>query len=123
MNRPIKFRAWVESQNYMAYQGTPDLETIQSFMHHFGDKPLMQFTGIRDKNRKEIYEGDYLNIGDGLGFATDLKGNNVIYEVKFVGCEYILYRNDLQLRWGKLSVLAEMHWECKVVGNIHENKL
>jgi hypothetical protein len=50
MMREIKFRAWDESQNYMAYQGTPDLETIQSFMHHFGDKLLMQFTGIKDKN-------------------------------------------------------------------------
>jgi hypothetical protein len=42
--RTIKFRAWDESQKYMAYQGTPDLETLQSFIFHFGDKPLMQFT-------------------------------------------------------------------------------
>ena len=26
--RTIKFRAWDESQKYMAIQGTPDLETI-----------------------------------------------------------------------------------------------
>lgn len=60
MKREIKFRAWDESQKYMAYQGTPDLETIQSFMHHFGDKELMQFTGLTDKNGKEIYEGDLI---------------------------------------------------------------
>ena len=62
MNREIKFRAWDECQKYMAYQGSPDLETIQSFMHHFGDKTLMQYTGVKDKNGKEIYEGDILRI-------------------------------------------------------------
>ncbi len=36
----IKFRAWDEAQKHMAYQGTPDLETIQSFMHHFGNNKL-----------------------------------------------------------------------------------
>lgn len=58
--REIKFRAWDETQRYMAYQGTPDLETIQSFMFHFGDKKLMQFTGLQDKNGVDIYEHDYL---------------------------------------------------------------
>lgn len=60
MAREIKFRAWDESQKYMAYQGTPDLETIQSFMHHFGDKQLQQYTGLKDKNGKEVYEWDIL---------------------------------------------------------------
>jgi GrpB-like predicted nucleotidyltransferase (UPF0157 family) len=32
--REIKFRSWDKDAKYMAYQGTPDLETIQSFMHH-----------------------------------------------------------------------------------------
>lgn len=58
MSRQIKFRAWDKDQKYMAYQGTPDLEAIQSFMHHFGGEELMQFTGLLDKNGKEIYEGD-----------------------------------------------------------------
>jgi len=60
MYREIKFRAWDEINNKMAYQGSPDLETIQSFMQHYGDKTLMQSTGLYDRNQKEIYELDLM---------------------------------------------------------------
>lgn len=50
-NRLPRFRAWDDKQKYMAIQGTPDLETLASFMHHYSDsKFLMQSTGILDKN-------------------------------------------------------------------------
>lgn len=65
MEEEYEFRAWDEKQNYMAYQGTPDLETIQSFMFHFGDKLLMQYLGIRDRNGKKVYKGDIIkNVDD-----------------------------------------------------------
>jgi uncharacterized phage protein (TIGR01671 family) len=81
----------------------------------------MQFTGLRDRNGKEIYEGDLLNIGaNEFGFVTNNKGENVIYEVKFEGCEYILFRTDLNFNWGRLSRLDELCWNCQIVGNVHE---
>ena len=96
----IKFRAWDESQNYMAYQGTPDIETIQSFIHHFGDKTLMQFTGLHDKNGKEIYEGDIVT--DGVGKFK------IIYDLKLAGYQpYCIFRDD-----------PENY--CEVIGNIFE---
>jgi len=58
--REIKFRAWDRNNKYMAYQGTPDIETLESFIFHFGDCILMQYTGLKDKNGVEIYEGDVL---------------------------------------------------------------
>ena len=60
MAREIKFRGWTIN-GYMAVQGTPDLECLQLFMHHYSDAELMEFTGTFDKNGKEIYEGDILS--------------------------------------------------------------
>jgi uncharacterized phage protein (TIGR01671 family) len=60
-NRLPKFRSWDDKQKHMAIQGTPDLETLTSFMHHYSDsKFIMQSTGILDKNGVEIFEDDFL---------------------------------------------------------------
>jgi uncharacterized phage protein (TIGR01671 family) len=68
-----KFKAWIEKQNFMAIQGTPDLETFQSFMFHYcNEKLLMQSTGIFDKNGIEIFQNDLL-----IDRETDDEGNDI----------------------------------------------
>jgi len=63
MSRVIKFRVWHKNGNYMLPPSSIwklnlfDDEDAQS-----GNWEVMQYTGFKDKNGKEIYEGDVINI-------------------------------------------------------------
>ncbi len=105
-SRLLKFRAWDEKEKYMAVQGTLDLETLQSFIFYFGGDILMQFTGMKDKNKVDIYEGDLI-------VYSKIKGMSMIRFEK--GSFFFYGKATTQFLWN----IEEK--EIEVIGNIFEN--
>lgn len=111
MSREIKFRAWDKSSEYMhsnvqsgVYED-PDEWTEFSTVLGLERFEVMQYTGLKDKNGKEIFEGDIVQFDSFRDFTER-------YEI-----EYTSYGE-----WGiGVHRLAMRFKACEVIGNIYEN--
>ena len=66
--REIKFRAWTEADGGVMLEpgdayGTRHPLDVCTYLIEGQDVELMQYTGLKDKNGNEIYEGDIINYG------------------------------------------------------------
>ena len=108
----IKFRVWDKKNKVMA--SWKFIKEFYDFNELDNNKTFLQFTGLKDKKGKEIYEGDIIKITNNDLFDEPLK---------------IIWYEPIA-RFGMQELNSYCCWdfnpkrmrEMKVMGNIYENK-
>lgn len=114
--RPIKFRFWSKEFGKILEVFKLNIEMGMVFIRidaddwkwcHLKDGVLMQFTGLIDKNGKEIYEGDILK--------HDLWGNcQIIWE-------HGMFRGQSKDENYDFTLADYQRDRQRIIGNIYEN--
>ena len=116
--REIKFRAWGPGIDKTMHYNT-DISGEGKFLvlyydYSYEEKEnyiLMQYTGLKDANGKEIYEGDIVKATSDQYTNENFIGKVIFDEGYF--CTWV-NKNDIRGIWGDDNI--------EVIGNIFENK-
>lgn len=108
MNRVIKFRAW--DGNEMIKMPLTSIYGLSRFFGFIPEKaPIMQFTGLTDKNGKEIYEGDVVK----TVWVSNDPADEMIEVSEVVYKDGAFYTDEY--------LLSETNEATEIIGNIYEN--
>lgn len=128
--RKIKFRAWIKvSQKMASWEMIKEKKNLHGLIEN-QDYLLMQYTGLKDKNGIEIYEGDIVVVTEidedscmgrefsykgVVSYANSLNLTHYVsqYPTSFCLISKYFYREQ--------SLLFNDRWDYEVIGNIYEN--
>ena len=119
--REIKFRAWDKENEKMMKVSSLHLENKEisvkenGTFHFFRMQDLMQYIGLKDKNDKEIYEGDIVLVKLG-GLSTWYKTVVKFKEGAFIAS--LIDREDYIYIFNRGFDSNDF----EIIGNIYKNK-
>ena len=120
MSREIKFRVW--DKDLAKYLGGCEIDSLMAELSADDDGRgviieqicparyiFEQYTGLKDKNGKEIYEGDIV------------KGDMGVFEVKWYDLvAQFMFRPNMSMKYHPPFTSTQLEI-MDVIGNIHEN--
>lgn len=126
MKREIKFRAWDNVQGVMLYniqnaydtlcgvtdENGNDMDYDEINFGNFCQLPryeVMQYTGLKDKNGKEIYEGDVVK-----------SGREFLCIVVYQAPSFVMKIKQSSKTWFEFLLSAKEYQFETVIGNIYE---
>lgn len=113
-----KFRAWdrIKKRMFLVLEIDYENELVSDETYWntipFDDVKLMQFTGLKDENGKEIFEGDVLQTHDG-------ELSKVVWN-KYLGCWEVEFLSEI-VDLSEVADVKSNRSDCEILGNIYEN--
>jgi uncharacterized phage protein (TIGR01671 family) len=139
--REVKFRAWDIDNEKMGDVVTMNFNdneltiypTCDGYPKHFECYEIMQYTGLKDKNGKEIYEGDIIVHKNSLGnlkYTLEVRFGEYYIETCIDACHELCDEDPISVKCygfyfkrgvSEYSLNEQCFDDYSVIGNIYEN--